>query len=454
MSQSNLGNSGLYNGLLSDQECGQFLSDQTQIKAMLKVEGQLALAQAEAGLIPHQAASAINQAALSIEPDLASLSAGTASAGVPVPALVKALKDALAPEIARWVHFGATSQDIVDTALVLNCRSLVEVFESRLLSVVGMLGELAERQRSTLIAGRTRTQQAVPMSFGLKIVTWIDPLLRQHERLAELKPRLLKIQLGGAVGSLIAMGSNANAVALGLADRLDLRYAPSWHTQRDSLMEFSGWLAMTTGSLGKMGEDWLRMAQTEMGELRFSNGGGSSTMPQKCNPVNAEIMVAMARQNAGLAGQMQQCMLHEHERSGVAWTQEWLVLPQMLMGTAVSLRHCLEGLHHLEISPDRIDANLNSGNGLIYAEAATFILAGSMSRDEASEHVARACQSVAGSERHLFDVLKDLTGRELDLQQIKQDLLAGGATESLIDETLRNARTLLGRNSSTAQGSN
>src|SRR5680860_89511 len=422
MSQFSLGDSGLYSRLLSDQECGWHLSDQAQIKAMLKVEGQLALAQAEAGLIPCEAANAINQMALRIEPDPASLAAGTASAGVPVPAPVKALKDALAPDIARWVHFGATSQDIIDTALVLNCRALIEVYESRLRSVIGMLAQLAEQQRGTLIAGRTRTQQAVPMSFGLKIVTWIDPLLRQHQRLAELKPRLLKIQLGGAVGSLIAMGSSANAVARDLADRLDLRYAPSWHTQRDSLMEFSGWLAMTTGSLGKIAEDWLRMAQTEVGELRLSNGGGSSTMPQKCNPVNAEIMVAMARQNAGLAGQMQQCMLHEHERSGVAWTQEWLVLPQMLMGTAVGLRHCLEGLQHLEISSGRIDANLNSSNGLIYAEAATFALASSMSRDDASRQVARACKIVAESDRHLFDVIRELTGRELDLQQIKQDL--------------------------------
>jgi 3-carboxy-cis,cis-muconate cycloisomerase len=449
MSQFGLGDSGRYRRRLSDQECGHHLSDQAQIKAMLKVEGQLALAQAEAGLIPREAAIAINQAALGLEPEPLSLATGTASAGVPVPALVKTLKDGLAPDIARWVHFGATSQDIVDTALVLNCRALIGVYESRLLSVIGMLAQLAEQQRGSLIAGRTRTQQAVPMSFGLKIVTWIDPLLRQHQRLAELRPRLLKIQLGGAVGSLVAMGSNANAVARDLADRLDLRYAPSWHTQRDSLMEFSGWLAMTTGSLGKIAEDWLRMAQTEVGELRFSNGGGSSTMPQKCNPVNAEIMMAMARQNAGLAGQMQQCMLHEHERSGAAWTLEWLVLPQMLMNTGVGLRHCLEGLQHLEISPDRIDANLNSSNGLIYAEAATFALAAFMSRDDASRHVGLACQSVAGSERHLFDVLKELTGRELDLPQIRQDLLCGGASEHWIDESLKNARTLTGSDSST-----
>lgn len=443
MSQISPGHSGLYSRLLSDQECGRYLSDQAQVKAMLMVEGQLALAQADAGLVPREAANAINQVAVSLDPDPVSLEAGVASAGVPVPALVKLLKDALPSEVARWVHFGATSQDIVDTALILNCRQILALYRVRLLEIVEILTQLAEHHRGTLIAGRTRTQQAVPMSLGLKIATWLGPLHRQLERLEELRPRLLKVQLGGAVGSLAAMGSSANAVVLGLAERLNLSNAPSWHTQRDSLVELSGWLAMTTGSLGKIAEDWLRMAQTEVGELRFSNGGGSSTMPQKCNPVNAEIMVAMARQNAGLAGQMHQCMLHEHERSGSAWAQEWLVLPQMLMGTSVGLRHCMEGLQHLEISAERININLNHSNGLIYAEAATFALADFMSRDDASRHVARACRNVAGSERHLFDALKELTGRELDIQQIRQRLLGGGATESWIDETLRNARSLI-----------
>lgn len=427
----------LYGGLLSDKECGSCLSDQAQVKAMLRVEGELAMAQADTGLIPLEAANAINRAARLLDPDVERLASSTGSAGVPVPALVKALKDALPPEAAQWAHFGATSQDIVDTAFILNCRDLLGLYESRLLKVAGMLADLVQRHRGTLIAGRTRTQQAIPMCFGLKIVGWLDPLLRHRQRLDELKPRLLKIQLGGAVGSLAAMGSEAESVARGLARRLSLGYAPSWHAQRDSMVELSGWLALTTGSLGKMAVDWLRMAQTEVGELRFSNGGGSSTMPQKCNPVNAEIMVAMARQNAGLAGQMHQCMLHEHERSGSAWTQEWLVLPQMLMATAVGLRHATEGLQHLEISHERVEANLNSGNGLIYAEAATFALAENMPRDEAAGYVSRACHDSARSERHLFDAVRDLTGQALDLQKIRLRLLGGGATDAWIDTVLQ-----------------
>lgn len=435
--------SDLYGDLLSDRECGAYLSDRAQVSAMLKVEGELALAQADAGLIPPEAANAISRAALLLEPDITELATGTASAGVPVPALVKVLKDALPSNAARWVHFGATSQDIVDTAFILGCREILGTHEARLLKVVGMLAELVGRHRGTLVAGRTRTQQAVPMSLGLKIASWLEPLLRQHERLQEMKPRLLKIQLAGAVGSLAAMGPAADAVARGLAQRLELGYAPGWHTQRDTLVELSGWLALTTGALGKMAEDWLRMAQTEVGELRFSNGGGSSTMPQKCNPVNAEIVVAMARQNAGLAGQMQQCMLHEHERSGTAWTQEWLVLPQMLMATAVGLRHTGEGLQHLQVVAERMEANLDSTNGLIYAESATFALTESMPRDEASDAVGRACQRVLGSDRHLFDALRELTGQALDLQRIRSDLLGGGATEVWIDALLQRSAALI-----------
>lgn len=433
----------LYGQLLSDRECGWYLSDQAQIKAMLKVEGQLALAQADVGLIPQEAADAINQATQLLEPDLVALAAGVASAGVPVPALVKALKKTLSQDFARWVHFGATSQDIVDTALILNCRELIKIYRQRLLEAIRLCVQLAEAHRGTLIAGRTRTQQAIPMSFGLKVANWIAPLLRQFERLEELVPRLLKVQLGGAVGSLAAMGDGADAVVKNLADRLSLQNAPSWHAQRDSLVEFSGWLAMTTGILGKMAEDWLRMAQTEVGELRFSNGGGSSTMPQKCNPVNAEIMVTMARQNAGLAGQMQQCMLHEHERSGYAWTQEWLLLPQMLMGTAVSLRHCLEGLESLEISAENVETNIAKSHGLIYAEAATFALAAHMSREDASRYVAEACEKVAGTGQHLFEVLKALTGHQLEIQSIRHGLLDGGATKAWTDEVLESAERLI-----------
>ena len=433
--------SALYSTLLSDQEAGRYLGDDAQIRAMLQVEAQLALAQAESGLIPADAAQAIAQAAATVQITATSLAADTGTAGVPVPALVQALKHALPKEYARWVHFGATSQDIVDTALVLNCRELLTLYTTRLNQVIGQLVELASAHRNTLTAGRTRTQQAVPMCFGLKVANWLAPLLRQQQRLTELKPRLLKLQLAGAVGTLSAMQDHAVAITATLAQRLDLAVGQNWHTQRDSIVELANWLAMTTGLLGKMGQDWLLLGQTEVGEVTFTNGGGSSTMPQKCNPVSAELLVTLARHNAGQVGQMHQAMLHEHERSGSAWTLEWLVLPSMLMATAVALHHSSDALAHFQVNTEKMQANLGLYNGVIYAEAATFALADSMPRDQASALVKDACLQALSGERHLLELIHEHSGIELNLAQLQQRLLAGGATQNWLNGILLAART-------------
>ena len=433
--------SALYSTLLSDQEAGRYLGDDAQIRAMLQVEAQLALAQAENGLIPADAAQAIAQAAATVQITATSLAADTGTAGVPVPALVQALKHALPKEYARWVHFGATSQDIVDTALVLNCRELLTLYTTRLNQVIGQLVELASAHRNTLTAGRTRTQQAVPMCFGLKVANWLAPLLRQQQRLTELKPRLLKLQLAGAVGTLSAMQDHAVAITAALAQRLDLAVGQNWHTQRDSIVELANWLAMTTGLLGKMGQDWLLLGQTEVGEVTFTNGGGSSTMPQKCNPVSAELLVTLARHNAGQVGQMHQAMLHEHERSGSAWTLEWLVLPSMLMATAVALHHSSDALAHFQVNTEKMQANLGLYNGVIYAEAATFALADSMPRDQASALVKDACLKALSGERHLLELIHEHSGIEPNLAQLQQRLLVGGATQNWLDDILLAART-------------
>lgn len=431
--------SALYRQLLSDKEAAALLGDEALIAAMLRVEGELALAQADCGLIPLDAAAAIARTAANLPLPAIKLAAGTASAGVPVPALVKALKQALPAEQARWVHFGATSQDIVDTAQILNCRALLALYEGRLGRAIDRLAELAASHRHTPLAGRTRTQQAAPMSFGFKVAGWLAPLLRQRQRLAELRPRLLKVQLGGAVGTLTAMGEGAADIAARLAKRLALAPAPGWHTQRDSLVELADWLAMTTGLLGKVAQDWLWLSQTEVGEIGFNNGGGSSTLPQKSNPVNAEIVVALARHNAGLVGQMHQAMVQEHERSGSGWTQEWLVLPAMLMGTAVALHHMLDALAHLRVDTGRMQANLARHNGGIFAEAATFALAAQMPRDRAAALVSAACQEALAGSRHLLDILCEQSGIRLELAQLQRQLLEGGATAPWLDAILAEA---------------
>lgn len=442
MIQASPFDSTLYGRLLADEEAGAWLNDKAHLSAMLRVEGELAQAQSDAGLIPTDAAAAIARAAAKLQPNLGKLAEGTASAGVPVPALVKALKEALPPDQARWVHYGATSQDIVDTALVLNIRELLQLYEVRYRSIVSALSQLADEHRGTLVSGRTRTQQAAPVSFGLKVAQWLAPLMRHVEQLTALRERVLKLQLGGAVGTLSAMGDKAERIAQNLAERLDLACGPSWHTQRDSLLELSNWLTLTTGTLGKMAQDWLWMSQSEVGEIRFSNGGGSSTMPQKCNPVNAEVIVALARNNAGLVSQMHQAALQEHERSGSGWTQEWFVLPQQLMATAVAMKHGLEGLRFIEINSDRMQQNLDAYNGVIYAEAATFELAHSMTRDEAAKLVKQAAREAVNGERHLFDLIAERSEHALDLDRIRHQLLNSGATQAWLDQILAQANNL------------
>lgn len=418
----------LFNPLLSDNEAGQYLNDHAFIKAMLSVEGALASAQGKAGLIPQSAALSIAQATERLTIDASSLAAGTASAGVPVPALVNSIKEHLDAEDARWVHFGATSQDIVDTALVLNIRSVLDIIEQRIKRTLAQLCNLAQAHEGTLIAGRTRTQQAIPMSFGFKVAEWANPLLRQLERLSELKPRVLKTQLGGAVGTLAAMGEKAGEIGQYFAEELALECGDNWHTQRDSLVECSSWLSITTGLLGKIAQDWLWLSSTECGEIRFTNGGGSSTMPQKCNPVNAEVMVAMMRLNAGWCGQMHQAMLHEHERSGSQWTQEWFILPQQLLATAVAANHSIDALNHIVINSDKMLSNLGAFNGVIYAEAATFELAKIMSRDQAAALVKAASKAAIEGEDHLFTLIANETGQQLNVTTMQRSLLKAGAT--------------------------
>ena len=291
---------------------------------MVTVEIALAAVEGRLGVIDAAAAAAIEASLTGFAPDLDDLTRGTAAAGVPVPALVAQLRRQVGGEAASFVHWGATSQDILDTALVLQLREALALLARRLDAVIAALARLADEHRATPIIGRTRFQQAVPTTFGLKVAGWLAPLLRHRERLAELTPRLLVVQLGGAAGNLVAIGEHGVEVMEALAAELELGCpAMQWHSQRDGFGELASWLTLVTGSLGKLGQDVLLLAQNEVGEVREAEGGGSSTMPQKSNPIRAEALVTLARRNATLVGGMHQAALHAHERDGAAWQLEW-----------------------------------------------------------------------------------------------------------------------------------
>ncbi len=286
------------------------------------------------------------------------------------------------------------------------------------------------------MAARTRSQVATPTTFGLKAAGWLAPLRRHRQRLAELRPRLEAVQLGGAAGTLAALGEHGIAVMEGLAAELKLT-APAlpWHGQGDTLAELGGWLSLVTGSLGKMGEDLVLLGQSEVGEVA-GGGGGSSTMPQKSNPVAAETLVALARFNAGMVGTLHQALIQRHERDGAAWPLTWLAVAPMLMAAAAALGHAGRLAAGLQPDAARMAENLGATHGLVLAEAATFLLARHMERPEAQELVAACCKEATASGRHLFDILAERAEAPIEWASLKDAALHVGAAEALVDRLL------------------
>ncbi|MDA1098137.1 MAG: 3-carboxy-cis,cis-muconate cycloisomerase [Proteobacteria bacterium] len=422
---------------LQDLETEALISDAALATAMLEVEAALARVQARAGIIPAQAGSRIAEAAAGLAVDLPALTQGTIHDGVPVIALLAQLRAAAGSAYGGYVHWGATSQDIVDTAMVLMLRRVMALFAGRLDDLIRSWAALAARHRGTVMAARTRSQQAVPTTFGLKAAGWLAPLLRHRLRLQALPATSFALQFGGAGGTLAALDGQGHAVARDLAAELDLALPPMpWHNQRDGIIEFANWLAMLSGSLGKTAGDVLLLAQSEIGELQISGAGGSSAMPQKANPVLAEALIALARHNAGLIGVLHQAAPHLAERDGAAWTLEWLTLPQMVRTTGAALQHSLWLAAHLQVNDRRMGDNVAAANGMLLAEAAVYALAGHMPKAAAQGLVKDACLDAITAAGDLIGVLQQRTEAPIDWLALRDPANYLGATEQFIDAVL------------------
>lgn len=421
--------------LFGDAEAAAHFTDAAEVAAMVAVERALARAEGATGVIPADAAAAIDAGLAGFAPDPAALAAGTLSAGVPVPALVAALRQPLAPEAAQWLHWGATSQDIVDTALALRLRPVLALLDARLAALADTLAGAARRWRDLPLAGRTRSQVAAPITFGLRVARWRQPLPTLRADLARLAPRLARVQLGGAVGSNSAIAPHGPAVTAALARELGLADAPAWHTDRSAPGAFAGWCAALTGALGKMAGDLVLMGRSESGEARAGAGGGSSTMPQKSNPVAAETILALARLTACLTTPIHLAALHAEERDGGAWALEWLVLPQIVVATAAALRHAQGLADTLAPDPERMRAILDAGGGVALAEAASFRLAAHMPRAEAQALVKRAVAALPDTGETLAAALTRLGPVPVTLDPAD----ALGGTGETIDALLRDA---------------
>lgn len=402
--------------------------DQGRLQGMLDFEAALARAEAAVGLIPTSAVAPIAGACRAELYDVPALAIAIASAGNSAIPLVKALGRQIAAvdaEAERYVHLGATSQDAMDSGLVLQLRAAVAIFETELAALADDLAVQAERHAATPLAGRTWLQHATPVTLGMKLAGLLGALTRQRQRLAELKPRLLVLQFGGAAGTLAALGEHALPVSDALARELELSLPEQpWHTQRDRLVEFAGWLGLLAGTLGKLGRDLSLLMQTDVGEAfepAAPGKGGSSTMPHKRNPVGAAVLIGAATRAPGLVATMLSAMPQEHERSLGLWHAEWETLPELCCLLSGALQQARLLLPGLEVDTARMRENLDLTRGLVLAEAVSIALAQRIGRERAHHLVEQCCRQAVNDGRHLRAVLgehaevaAELSAAELD----------------------------------------
>lgn len=402
----------LFDAYFMQPEMREIFSDEGRVQGMLDFEAALARAQARVGLIPPEVVADIELSCDARLFDFDALAIAIGSAGNSAIPLVKALGKQIAArsaEAERYVHMGATSQDVMDSGLVLQLRRAIVLLERDLSRLADAMAEQAQCHACTPLAGRTWLQQATPVTLGMKIAGWLGAVTRHRQRLNEIKPRLLCLQFGGASGSLAALGDQAFSVAEALADELQLALPEQpWHTQRDRLVEFAGLLGLIAGSLGKLGRDVSLLMQTEVGEVFEPSApgkGGSSTMPHKRNPVGAAVMISTATRVPGLVGTMLSAMPQEHERSLGLWHAEWETLPELCCLVSGSLQQALQVIPGLQVDAERMAINLQSTKGLVLAEAVSIALAQRIGRDAAHHLVEQCCRRAVEQSAHLRQVL-------------------------------------------------
>jgi 3-carboxy-cis,cis-muconate cycloisomerase len=435
------GDSLIFGSSFSTPEIAEIFSDEHYIRCLLEVESALARVESRLGIIPAVAGEEIAKAIGEVRIDFEKIREGVEKDGFPVIELVRQIRQAAGKQSAEYVHFAATTQDIMDTGLILQLRIAIYIFSNQLHHLITKLAEMASKHRSSLMAGRTHAQQALPITFGYKVAGWLAPLQRDLERLDQLKPRLLVVQFGGAAGTLAVLGKSGLDVQAAFAKELELnRPSMPWHTQRDNLVELADWLALVSGSLAKMAQDILLLAQSEVGEVRESadgSRGGSSSMPQKSNPIISELIVAAARANAGHLANMHQAMINEHERGTHAWQLEWLNLPQMIALTASALQHACWLSEHLQVDTSRMKANVRNSRGVMLAEELTAALSGHISLSEARQLVSEAARKALQEQRHLVDILREEINLPLDWDKLRDEANYLGAAEDFVDLVVR-----------------
>src|SRR6266403_1609462 len=399
--------------MLSSAAMRAVCDDRAYLQHMLDFEAALARAEAATGVIPGTAAAPIAKACKASSFDLGALAeAATRSGNLAIP-LVKALTASVAktdPQAARYVHWGATSQDVIDTATMLTLRAAIDALLTDLDRAITGFAKLAKQHRNTAMVARTWLQHALPMPFGLKLAQYAAALHRSRGRLKRLRSEALALQFGGAAGTLAALGDKGLVVAEKLAAELGLPLPDApWHTHRDRLAEAASVLAIVSGTCGKIARDVQLMMQTDVAEAFEPSGegrGGSSTMPHKRNPVAAATALAAATMAPNLAATILAAQVQDHERSAGPWHAEWPTLPTLLLVTSGALAATLDIAEGLEVDAARMRLNLDATAGLIMAEAVAMALAERIGKSEAHHLVEAASKTAVAEKKNLRDVLE------------------------------------------------
>ena len=401
--------SSIYGSMFGTADMRGLFEDDTILGLYLSVETALSRAQAKLGLIPEDAATAITEAADTDKIDMDKLSARTRIVGYPILPLVEQLSGWVPDGLGQYCHWGATTQDIMDTADVLQVRAGLDIVETHLERIAAALATLAQEYADTPMAGRTHLQHALPVSFGFKAATWLSAIDRHRIRLAELRNRVEVVQFSGAAGTLASLSGNGLATQAALAEELGLAVPDiTWHTIRDGFAEVTGFLAIVAASIGKIGYDIMLMMQTETSEVLepfIAGRGASSTMPQKRNPISSEIMLAAAKIVREQHSAMLDAMVQDHERATGQWHVEWYALPTAFIVASGGLAAAAEVLEGLEVRPDAMRQVLDTTKGLIVAEAVMMGLAPHTGRQVAHDIVYECCRKALSGEATFLEAL-------------------------------------------------
>ncbi|MBI3434604.1 MAG: 3-carboxy-cis,cis-muconate cycloisomerase [Proteobacteria bacterium] len=403
--------SAIFRDIFSTAAMRHIFSDENRVQKYLDIEAALARVQARLGVIPAQAAADIISHCNLAEFDMAGLKAQTERIGYPVLPVVQQLVRLCRDDLGEWCHWGATTQDITDTATVLQIREALALIELDIAAIADALAELAQKYRDTPMAGRSNLQQAVPITFGYKMATILAAFERHKQRLAELRPRALVGEFGGAAGTLSSLGGRGLEIQAELMRELELGQPEiAWHTLRDRIAEVGCFLGLVTATCGKIALDVKLMMQTEVEEVfePFHEGrGSSSTMPQKRNPISSVYITALAAVVRQHVAALLDAMVEDHERATGPWEIEWIVLPEIFAMSAGALSQTRNLVAGLQVDEKRMRANLDLTRGLIVSEAVMMGLGPYLGRQYAHDLVYDICRQVVATGRPLVELLAE-----------------------------------------------